>query len=318
MCSTCVCVCVQCMIMSCQRSVLTLLALSSNLINLVLIAVSSSGDCCNALIAINGLVSLAFIVWSICELLIIVLFVCVFVSIFCVYFAVFIRFLSLSLSLSLSPLYLFSLTLTLALSLSLSPLAYISYFIFFVYIDTGSSPRPGLKMESQTSPPGPPPPPPSIIISNEDNDEDTFKPHYVTVSSQTDTRSSSPPPPPPLPRTLSVNLGTQTEFKDLQTPDSVCSMDSFSSSSHLQQRLEAMTISHELLQSSLDNAKRQISNLEATVERQREEITSKESQLSVISSRVSTLMKSFEVIVTCNGVLFTYLSSLTPLSLWII
>lgn len=173
-------------------------------------------------------------------------------------------------------------------------------------------------MESQTSPPGPPPPPPpSIVISNEDNDEDTFKPHYVTVSSQTDTRSSSPPPP--LPRTLSVNLGTQTEFKDLQTPDSVCSMDSsFSSSSHLQQRLEAMTISHELLQSSLDNAKRQISNLEATVERQREEITSKESQLSVISSRVSTLMKSFEVIVMCNGVLFTYLSSLTPLSLWII
>ena len=305
--------------MSCQWSVLTLLALSSNLINLVLIAVSSSGGCCNALIAINGLVSLAFIVWSICELLIIVLFVCVFVSIFCVYFAVFIRFLSLSLSLSLFLLFICFLSLSLLLSLSLSPLAYISYFIFFVYIDTGSSPRPGLKMESQTSPPGPPPPPPSIIISNEDNDEDTFKPHYVTVSSQTDTRSSSPPPPPPLPRTLSVNLGTQTEFKDLQTPDSVCSMDSsFSSSSHLQQRLEAMTISHELLQSSLDNAKRQISNLEATVERQREEITSKESQLSVISSRVSTLMKSFEVIVTCNGVLFTYLSSLTPLSLWII
>ena len=189
-----------------------------------------------------------------------------------------------------------------SLSLSLSPLAYVPYFICFVYIDTGSSPRSGLKMESQTSPPGPPPPPPSIVISNEDNDEDTFKPHYATVSSQTDTRSSSPPPPPPLPRTLSVNLGTQTEFKDLQTPDSLCSMDSsFSSSSHLQQRLEAMTISHELLQSSLDNAKRQISNLEATVERQREEITSKESQLSVISSRVSTLMKSFEVMVTCNG-----------------
>ena len=302
MCSTCVCVCVQCMIMSCQRSVLTLLALSSNLINLVLIAVSGSGDCCNALIAINGLVSLAFIVWSICELLIIVLFVCVCV---CFCFNILCVFCSL-----------YSFSLTLALSLSLSPLAYVSYFIFFVYIDTGSSPRPGLKMESQTSPPGPPPP--SIVISNEDNDEDTFKPHYVTVSSQTDTRSSSPPPPPPLPRTLSVNLGTQTEFKDLQTPDSVCSMDSSFSSSHLQQRLEAMTISHELLQSSLDNAKRQISNLEATVERQREEINSKESQLSVISSRVSTLMKSFEVMVTCNRVLFTYLSSLTPLFLWII
>ena len=294
------------MIMSCQRSVLTLLALSSNLINLVLIAVSGSGDCCNALIAINGLVSLAFIVWSICELIIIVLFVCVCV---CFCFNILCIFCSL---------YSFSLTLALSLSLSFSSCVCL-LFHFFVYIDTGSSPRPGLKMESQTSPPGPPPPPPpSIVISNEDNDEDTFKPHYVTVSSQTDTRSSSPPPPPPLPRTLSVNLGTQTEFKDLQTPDSVCSMDSSFSSSHLQQRLEAMTISHELLQSSLDNAKRQISNLEATVERQREEITSKESQLSVISSRVSTLMKSFEVMVTCNGVLFIYLSSLTPLFLWII
>ena len=291
------------MIMSCQWSVLTLLAFSSNLINLVLIAVSGSGDCCNALIAINGLVSLAFIVWSICELIIIVLFVCVCVcfcfNILCVFCSLY-SFFSHSCSLSLS--------LFLLLRMSL-----------ISFIDTGSSPRPGLKMESQTSPPGPPPPPPpSIVISNEDNDEDTFKPHYVTVSSQTDTRSSSPPPPPPLPRTLSVNLGTQTEFKDLQTPDSVCSMDSSFSSSHLQQRLEAMTISHELLQSSLDNAKRQISNLEATVERQREEINSKESQLSVISSRVSTLMKSFEVMVTCNGVLFIYLSSLTPLSLWII
>ena len=291
------------MIMSCQRSVLTLLALSSNLINLVLIAVSGSGDCCNALIAINGLVSLAFIVWSICELLIIILFVCVCVcfcfNILCVFCSLY-SFFSHSCSLSLS--------LFLLLRMSL-----------ISFIDTGSSPRPGLKMESQTSPPGPPPPPPpSIVISNEDNDEDTFKPHFVTVSSQTDTRSSSPPPPPPLPRTLSVNLGTQTEFKDLQTPDSVCSMDSSFSSSHLQQRLEAMTISHELLQSSLDNAKRQISNLEATVERQREEINSKESQLSVISSRVSTLMKSFEVMVTYNGVLFIYLSSLTPLSLWII
>ena len=56
-----------------------------------------------------------------------------------------------------------------------------------------------------------------------------------------------------------------------------------------------MTISHELLQSSLDDARRQIVNLEATVERQKQEISSKETQLGVISGRVSTLMKSFEV-----------------------
>ena len=77
-----------------------MLALSSNLINLVLIAVSGSGDCCNALIAINGLVSLAFIVWSICELLIIVLFVCVCVFLF-QYLCVFCSLYSFSLSLSL-------------------------------------------------------------------------------------------------------------------------------------------------------------------------------------------------------------------------
>ncbi|XP_019851168.1 PREDICTED: early endosome antigen 1-like [Amphimedon queenslandica] len=152
---------------------------------------------------------------------------------------------------------------------------------------TGSSSD--IKMESSLL--SSPRPPPSIVISNEEEEhDDTLKGHFTSISSQTDPPSPSPSPP----LLSSVNLGTQTEFNGLQTQDSVCSIDSNVSSSHLQQRLEAMTISHELLQSSLDDARRQIGNLEATVERQRQEISSKETQLGVISGRVSTLMKSFE------------------------
>ena len=159
----------------------------------------------------------------------------------------------------------------------------------FLSAVTGSSSD--IKMESQSLLSSPHPPPPSIVISNEEeHNGDTLKGCFTSISSQTDSLSPSPPP-----LLSSVNLGTQTEFNSLQTQDSVCSIDSNVSSSHLQQRLEAMTISHELLQSSLDDAKRQIANLEATVERQREEISSKETQLGVISGRVSTLMKSFEV-----------------------
>ena len=161
----------------------------------------------------------------------------------------------------------------------------------FLSAVTGSSSD--IKMESQSLLSSPHPPP-SIVISNEEEHDtqhgDTLKGCFTSISSQTDSLSPSPPP-----LLSSVNLGTQTEFNSLQTQDSVCSIDSNVSSSHLQQRLEAMTISHELLQSSLDDAKRQIANLEATVERQREEISSKETQLGVISGRVSTLMKSFEV-----------------------
>jgi hypothetical protein len=66
-------------------------------------------------------------------------------------------------------------------------------------------------------------------------------------------------------------------------------------STHLQQRLEAMKISKELLQSSLENAQRQIESLEKIIVSQKEEMNKKESQLSTISNRVSVLMRSFEV-----------------------
>ena len=96
-----------------------------------------------------------------------------------------------------------------------------------------------------------------------------------------------------------TNRATQTDpelnCNDLLSPESVHSFDSSSQTSHLQQKLEAMTISNELLQSSLDAARRQIGNLEITVANQREEIMNKEGQITVISNRVATLMKSFEV-----------------------
>ena len=120
----------------------------------------------------------------------------------------------------------------------------------------------------------------------------------ITQYSQTDITSIATQTELTMSCQSTMIRGTQTDpelnCNDLLSPESVRSLDS-SQTSHLQQKLEAMTISNELLQSSLDAARRQIASLEITVANQREEIMSKEGQITVISNRVATLMKSFEV-----------------------
>ena len=121
----------------------------------------------------------------------------------------------------------------------------------------------------------------------------------ITQYSQTDITSIATQTELTMSYQSTMIRGTQTDpelnCNDLLSPESVRSLDSSSQTSHLQQKLEAMTISNELLQSSLDAARRQIASLEITVANQREEIMSKEGQITVISNRVATLMKSFEV-----------------------
>ena len=64
---------------------------------------------------------------------------------------------------------------------------------------------------------------------------------------------------------------------------------------HMQQKLEAVTISNELLTTSLEDARKQVSSLEATIATQRKELASKESQITAISNRITTLLRNFEV-----------------------
>ena len=100
-------------------------------------------------------------------------------------------------------------------------------------------------------------------------------------------------------RTLSRAQSTQTDEGDeleLKS-DSLTQLENRSSMEvmHLERKLEALTISNELLQTSLDDAKRQISSLEKTIASQKEELQSKEEQAAAINKRVGTLLKSIEV-----------------------
>ncbi len=70
-----------------------------------------------------------------------------------------------------------------------------------------------------------------------------------------------------------------------------------SSLSHqkLQSKVQALLLSNELLNTSLDDARRQVLSLQATGVSQREEITLKEAQINTINGRVSALLRGMEV-----------------------
>ena len=63
----------------------------------------------------------------------------------------------------------------------------------------------------------------------------------------------------------------------------------------LQSKVEALLLSNELLKTSLDDSRRQVSSLQSTVVGQREEIAVKESQINTINGRVSALLRGMEV-----------------------
>ena len=88
-----------------------------------------------------------------------------------------------------------------------------------------------------------------------------------------------------------VSQGTQTLQQSDLSPSEVSPHQQ-----HSQQRLEALNISNELLKTSLDDARKQIATLEGTVESQKEDIYTKESQISAINERIATLLRGFEVV----------------------
>lgn len=63
----------------------------------------------------------------------------------------------------------------------------------------------------------------------------------------------------------------------------------------MQSKIDALTLSNELLKTSLDDARRQITSLQATIVNQREEITAKEAQINTINGRVTALLRGMEV-----------------------
>lgn len=63
----------------------------------------------------------------------------------------------------------------------------------------------------------------------------------------------------------------------------------------LQQKLETVSLSNDLLSASLEGARKHISSLEATVTSLNEELVSKEAQITTVSGRIASLLKSFEV-----------------------
>ena len=105
-------------------------------------------------------------------------------------------------------------------------------------------------------------------------------------------------------RETQTEQGTSTSAQGTQTSEG-CSLvggdlsTSYSHSQqqqhHLQPRLEALSLSNELLKTSLDDARRQVASLQSTVESQREELVAKENQISMINRRISALLRGFEV-----------------------
>lgn len=85
----------------------------------------------------------------------------------------------------------------------------------------------------------------------------------------------------------------------------------------LQSKVEALSLSNELLKTSLDDAKKQVALLQATVASQREEITTKESQINTINGRVSALLRGMEVSINVLLVI-TAMNQLITTKLYII
>ena len=106
--------------------------------------------------------------------------------------------------------------------------------------------------------------------------------------------ASPSPNSPLLPHTSPRVNRTSTQSQCTQTTP-ISSHDREPVSLHMQQKLEAVAISNELLKTSLEDARKQVSSLEATICTQREELANKESQIAAISNRITTLLRNFEV-----------------------
>ena len=63
----------------------------------------------------------------------------------------------------------------------------------------------------------------------------------------------------------------------------------------LQSKIEALRLSNELMNTSLDDARKQVVVLQSTVAEQREEIRAKEGQITTINGRVTALLRGMEV-----------------------